>query len=87
MLVAKGVDEESAADVVAQVCAATTQLTDSARRQDTTACGCMFVIGILVTAGTAIAASGPGGGVVIIASDTIIYGAIYFFRALWRDQS
>lgn len=85
MLVAKGLDEESAADVVSQPCAA--QATDTARGQNMAIGASLCIVGVLVTVVTAIVASGRGGGVVVVMSGAIVFGAFFFFRSLWREES
>lgn len=85
MLVEKGLDEESAADVVSQLSEAHAHSVDSIRMAKMILGAVICIGGILVTVCTFVAAETSGGDSYVIAWGAIISGGIVFVRALWRE--
>lgn len=86
MLVAKGLDEASAADVVDQLCAARAKSHDASRRRRMWLGAILCVGGIAVTVVSYVATSERGGSFVVM-TGAIVYGGILFLRALLNDES
>ena len=86
MLVAKGLDEESAADVVDQLCAARAKSHDASRRRRMWLGGILCVGGIVISVVSYVVSNERGGSFAVM-TGAIVYGGILFFRALFNDES
>jgi len=86
MLVAKGLDEAAAADVVDQLCAARAQAHDASRRRRMWLGGILCFGGTIVTVVSYVMAEDRGGSFMVM-TGPILFGGILFFRALFNDQS